>query len=719
MRRLDQSYCYSVTEGLFARFVATSIFLVCANKKVDLMTMTNIDDPATRRVRTSQWFSEVAIDGRTKQKNALEISWADAALSIPARYEILTQVGIGGTGIVYKVRDLETGEIIALKVLKPGIASDQEMQQNLRKEVCLARKVTHKNVCRIYDFNRSNGLACLSMEFVEGENLLSKLRHVGSLPIDESLEIARQICAGLREAHAQGIVHRDLKPANIMVDRSGVVKIMDFGIARLSQGNSQMTGTIAGTPAYMAPEQVELKPMGPRTDIYSVGLLLYEMITGSPAFVGDTPIAIALKQIREFPRRPCEIVSTLPASTEAVILKCLRKSPAKRFQSVDELYAALEREARTRIDVPGWVSLDIRLPEFNLHHIARCGMEKARSVVPPLVTFALEVRLATREASRLVSHGVEKANVFLRAQDWRAAKITRMSTIAAPLGLVFLGTVVAFALGTRGKGHTIEATAEPSVALSLQSSQSPNPKSASLTDATKSSVQGSISLFDTTSPADAGQAVTAKEVDLSRGPDVASGNESLSEIASQEEFPPSQATSLSIVRKVKAQLGSQISIKSSARTNSAQGKIRDVPSAGMHTPKRTPTPPSVTRETANTMNSQKTADAKPDLSATLLSTSSLDPISKRTDMANQQKAEESKPDLNMYYLEVGSFKDARWADKAVGQLSRLGFHAVSIRKAHLWMQSYHVQVGPYANPTDIEAAQKSLASQDFKSHLVK
>ena len=667
------------------------------------MIMPTITDPATRRAKTSQWLSKVS-DDRIKQKHVFEGNCADVSSSIPARYEVLAQLGTGGTGIVYKVRDLETGEIVALKVLKPGIASDQEMQQNLRKEVCLARKVTHKNVCRIYDFNRSNNVACLSMEFVEGENLLSKLRRVGPLPVDESLEIARQICAGLHEAHAQGIVHRDLKPANIMLDRSGVVKIMDFGIARLSQGNGQMTGTIAGTPAYMAPEQIELKPMGPRTDIYSVGLVLYEMVTGSPAFDGDTPIAIALKQIREFPRRPCEIVPTLPAHTEAVILKCLRKDPAKRFQSVDELCAALEKEAGTRVNVPGWISLELRLPDLNVHRIVKYGMEKARAARPRLVTLAVEVRHASLEANRLLSHGVKRGSAFLRAQDLQAAKITRIGPAAATLGLVLLGTLVAFGLGTRGKSHTREAGAEPSVALSLQSSQSPDPKSAPLTDPNRPSVQGSVSLFDSISPADAGQVFTTKEVDLSRGSDVESGNESLS--GSSEEFPPSQTTSHSIVRNVKAQLGSQ-------------GKIQALPSAGMHMPQRTLTPPSVTRETANKMNGQKIADANPDLSATVLPTSPSDSTLKRTEMAGQQKAEESKPDLTVYYLEVGSFKDASWADKAVDQLSRLGFHAVSIHKTHLWMQSYHVQVGPYVNPTDIEAAQRSLASQDFKSHLVK
>jgi serine/threonine protein kinase/cell division protein FtsN len=664
------------------------------------MTMTIINNLATKRAETTEWLNRFAT-GRATQQESFEVNWADVPSSIPARYEILTQLGTGGTGIVYKVRDLETGEIIALKVLKPGIASDQEMQQNLRKEVCLARKVTHKNVCRIYDFNRSNGMACLSMEFVEGENLLSKLRRVGPLSVDESLEIARQICAGLREAHLQGIVHRDLKPANIMLDRSGVVKIMDFGIARLSQGNGQMTGTIAGTPGYMAPEQVELKPMGPRTDIYSVGLLLYEMVTGSPAFEGDTPVAIALKQIRELPKRPCEMVPTLPAHTEAVILKCLRKDPAKRFQSVDELDAALQDEARTRIAVPRRISL--RLPDFKVHRALQQGIEKARAARPRLATFAVEVRRAGREANRLLSHSADKASAFLRSQGLRAARSTRMGPVAATVGLVLLGTVVAFGLETREKNHTNEAAAERSVALSLQNPQSPDRKGASLA-------------FETFSPDDAGQAVTTREVDLNRGFDSASGNESLPEAASPKESPRSEPIS-AVVKGVKAD--SRISTPSAARMTSAQGKVRPLRSAGTHTPQPTPAPASITPETVNTMSGQKISDAKLSLSATALPTSTPDPTPKGIDMPNQQKTEESKPVLTTSYLEVGSFKDATWADKAVDQLSRLGFHAVSIHKTHLWMQSYHVQVGPYANPADVEAAQRSLAAQDFKSHLVK
>src|SRR5580704_15507136 len=146
------------------------------------------DDPTTRRAENSQWFDKVGGDGTKERSLSDESTCLTRPLSIPGRYQILAQVGSGGTGVVYKVRCLETGEIVALKVLKPGIASDQEQQDNLRKEVCLARKVTHKNVCRIYEFNRSNNVAFLSMEFVEGETLLSKLHSGGALSVSESLK---------------------------------------------------------------------------------------------------------------------------------------------------------------------------------------------------------------------------------------------------------------------------------------------------------------------------------------------------------------------------------------------------------------------------------------------------------------------------------------------------------------------------------------------------
>ena len=349
---------------------------------------------------------------------------------IPSRYEVLSQVGTGGMGIVYKVRDLETQDIIALKILKAGIAADPAMQESLRREVSLARKVTHKNVCRIHEFIRFNGTACISMEFFEGESLLARLQRDGRLPWMQAFQIAVQICAGLREAHAQGIVHSDLKPANIMVDDNGGVKIMDFGIARLFQGTSQMTGTLVGTPAYMAPEQVELKRVDARTDVYALGLLLYEIVTGLPAFHGETPIAVALKQLREFPQRPREIVASLPAGGEALILKCLQKNPEKRFQSVDELAAALQKAMAPKPSVSLWAS------------------------------FTTDFCRAWRELRESLQPAADAAVHFLRSRNWKALRSKRAQKLLGT-GLAAACLVGGVAILSGRSSHKKQAAAAP------------------------------------------------------------------------------------------------------------------------------------------------------------------------------------------------------------------------------------------------------------------
>jgi hypothetical protein len=273
---------------------------------------------------------------------ALSPSLSPAALAaLGVRYEILAEAGHGSMGNVYKARDRETGETVALKLLKPEIASDQAMMDRFKNELLFARKITHKNVCRVYEFNRVAGIAYTSMEFVEGESLRSVLNRFGGLPQRKATDLALQICSGLKEAHAQGIVHRDLKPENVMIDAQGNVKIMDFGIARSMEAGTRLTGTMVGTPAYMAPEQVAGKPVDYRTDVYSLGLMLYEMFTGAPAFSADNSIAVALKQIREEPPAPHEIEPNIPVGIERVILKCLEKDPARRFQSIAELETSL------------------------------------------------------------------------------------------------------------------------------------------------------------------------------------------------------------------------------------------------------------------------------------------------------------------------------------------------------------------------------------------
>ena len=263
------------------------------------------------------------------------------------RYEILDEAGHGSMGSVYKARDRETGEIVALKLLKPEIASDQAMMERFKNELLFARKITHKNVCRVHEFNRINGIAYTSMEFVDGESLRSVMNRFGGLPLRKAVNVAVQICSGLKEAHAQGIVHRDLKPENVMIDANGDVKIMDFGIARSMEAATRLTGSMVGTPAYMAPEQVSGKPVDYRTDIYSLGLMLYEMFTGSQALQAETPVAVALKQLRETPPPPHQIEPTIPVPIERAILKCLEKDPSKRFQSIGELEKVLTQPGIT------------------------------------------------------------------------------------------------------------------------------------------------------------------------------------------------------------------------------------------------------------------------------------------------------------------------------------------------------------------------------------
>src|SRR6202789_1554303 len=265
-----------------------------------------------------------------------------ALAAIGQRYEILGEAGHGSMGNVYKARDRETGETVALKLLKPEIASDHAMMERFKNELLFARKITHKNVCRMHEFNRVGAIAYSWMEFVEGESLRSVLSRFGGLSQKKAKDLALQICSGLKEAHAQGIVHRDLKPENVMIDTHGNLKIMDFGIARSMEAVSRQTGTMVGTPAYMAPEQVSGSPVDYRTDIYSLGLMLYEMFTGKPAFSAENAIAVALKQMREDPAPPRTIDPSIPVPLERIMLKCLAKEPAKRFQTVADLESALQ-----------------------------------------------------------------------------------------------------------------------------------------------------------------------------------------------------------------------------------------------------------------------------------------------------------------------------------------------------------------------------------------
>ena len=280
------------------------------------------------------------------------------------RYEILAEAGRGGMGIVYRARDRETNDVVAIKVLRPELAADLSIVERFKNELKLARKITHKNVCRMYDLHLDGSAVYITMEFIEGRSLRQILEGGAGLTLDRGIQVTRQICAALREAHTHGIVHRDLKPENVMLDESGTVKIMDFGIARALNMGHTVTGAVLGTPAYMAPEQAAGQRIDLRADIYALGLVLYELCTGVAAFAADTPVALALKQVREMPMRPRALEPSLPPIFEKVILKCLNKSPDERYQSIDEVDSALAEALETQRNATERIIESPRYPFF-------------------------------------------------------------------------------------------------------------------------------------------------------------------------------------------------------------------------------------------------------------------------------------------------------------------------------------------------------------------
>jgi serine/threonine protein kinase/predicted Zn-dependent protease len=259
------------------------------------------------------------------------------------RYEFIEELGIGGMGRVYKVFDKKINEDVALKILKPEISEDEKTIERFGNELKFTRKIVHKNVCRMYDLNDEKGTQYITMEYVPGEDLKSTVIRVGQLSVGKAVSLAKQVCEGLTEAHHLGVVHRDLKPQNIMIDKQGNVRIMDFGIARsLKTKGITAAGMMIGTPEYMSPEQAEVKETDQRSDIYSLGVILYEMVTGRLPFEGDSPLSVALKHKNENPSDPRELNAHVSIELSHVILRCMEKDKQKRYQRAEELYSELD-----------------------------------------------------------------------------------------------------------------------------------------------------------------------------------------------------------------------------------------------------------------------------------------------------------------------------------------------------------------------------------------
>jgi serine/threonine protein kinase len=271
-----------------------------------------------------------------------------------SRFEILGALGRGGMGMVYRAWDRELGETVAIKVLRPDVAGDsRRVERRFRSEIRLARRVRHRNVCSMYGDGEDGGLRYICMELIEGENLARLARSRHGLPEEDAWDVVLQVADGLRAIHRAGVLHRDLKTANLMRDRDRVVRVMDFGIAKHHVGGTgaqtvTATGALMGTPEYMSPEQLRGEATGFRSDLYSFGIVIYELFTGSLPFRGDTPVATILRQLQDPPNLD---VPRLPPALRPVLRRALAKDPEGRFATADEMRDAL-RSARARPSAP-------------------------------------------------------------------------------------------------------------------------------------------------------------------------------------------------------------------------------------------------------------------------------------------------------------------------------------------------------------------------------
>src|SRR3954469_15063801 len=261
------------------------------------------------------------------------------------RYELHRRIARGGMADVFLARDSLLDRPVALKVLFPEFATDRAFVERFRREAQAAANLSHPNIVSVYDWGEEGGTYFIVMEYVEGRSLAQILRDEGPLLPDRAADITTDIASALGFAHRHGVIHRDVKPGNVLISPLGQVKVTDFGIARAvsTQENLTQTGTVMGTATYFSPEQARGEQVDPRSDVYSLGVVLYETLTGSAPFSGDNPVAVAYKHVQEAPRPPRSLNPQIPPPLEAVTVKAMAKKPANRYQAADDLAADLRR----------------------------------------------------------------------------------------------------------------------------------------------------------------------------------------------------------------------------------------------------------------------------------------------------------------------------------------------------------------------------------------
>ena len=270
---------------------------------------------------------------------------------IDGRYRVLKRLGAGGMAEVYCVEDQQLGRRVALKLLHRRFADDEQFVERFRREASSAAGLSHPNIVGIFDRGEWDGTYYIAMEFVEGRTLKDILRERGPAPPEASADITLQILRAARFAHKRGIVHRDIKPHNVLIDTEGRVRVTDFGIARAGVSDMTETGSVMGTAQYLSPEQAQGKPVDARSDLYSIGIVLFELLTGRVPFDAESPVSVALMQVSETPVPPMELNPEVPPALDAVTLRAMEKDPGRRYQDADEFIAALESAGKAPMEI--------------------------------------------------------------------------------------------------------------------------------------------------------------------------------------------------------------------------------------------------------------------------------------------------------------------------------------------------------------------------------
>ncbi|MDQ4041247.1 MAG: protein kinase, partial [Actinomycetota bacterium] len=271
---------------------------------------------------------------------------------VDQRYSIVRRIGSGGMADVYCAQDLQLGRKVALKLLYRRFAEDEEFVERFKREASSAAGLQHPHVVGVYDRGEWDGTYYIAMEYLEGRSLKQILQEEGPLAPERAVDVVLQILQAARFAHQRGIVHRDIKPHNVILDDEGRAKVTDFGIARAGASDMTETGSIMGTAQYLSPEQAQGHAVGPRSDLYAIGIVLYELLCGRVPFDGDSPVTIALKQVSELPIPPSAYNPVIPPELDAIVLHALEKEPERRFANADEFAAALQEARATMVAVP-------------------------------------------------------------------------------------------------------------------------------------------------------------------------------------------------------------------------------------------------------------------------------------------------------------------------------------------------------------------------------